>query len=143
MSPVEPTLPFTAQDIVAIRQDLVESHPASDRTVREIDAPCVDSAMQAALQGAFYTAIDGHLDHIHIASFLLYYVAKRHCFTDGNKRVAWAVAVDYFLQQGLMIVADQQDAAKLVEDVACDLLSKEDIIRWFGADNRLQEVGVV
>lgn len=85
---------------------------------------------------------DGQLDHIHIASFLLYYVAKRHCFTDGNKRVAWAVAVDYFLQQGLQIVATQEEAAKLVEDVACDIVSKEDIIRWFGTDNRLQEVGV-
>lgn len=142
MSPVEPRLPFTAQDIVAIRQDLVELHPASERTAREIDTPCVDGAMQAALQGAYYSGIDGQLDHIHIASFLLYYVAKRHCFTDGNKRVAWAVAVDYFLQQGLVVVADQQDAAKLVEDVACDVLRKEDVVRWFGTDNRLQELEV-
>ena len=50
--------------------------------------------------------------------------------------------MDYFLQQGLQIVATQEEAAKLVEDVACDIVSKEDIIRWFGTDNRLQEVGV-
>ena len=57
MSSVEPGLPFTAQEIVAIRQDLVDNHPASERTSRGTDAPCVDSAMQAALQGAYYVSL--------------------------------------------------------------------------------------
>ena len=54
MSLSEPRLPFSAKDIVSIRQDLVDSHPASERTSRSIDEPCVESAMQTALQGAYY-----------------------------------------------------------------------------------------
>ncbi len=142
MSPSEPKLPFTAKDIVSIRQDLVDSHPASERTSRAIDEPCVESAMQTALQGAYYLSTDGTLDDIHIAGLLLYHIAKLHCFTDGNKRVAWSVAVDYLLRQRLRICATQDEAAQLVEDVCNPLVNKSsrDVIEWLGDDNRLQEV---
>jgi death-on-curing protein len=139
MEAIEPDLPFSAADVVDIRQRLVDAHDSSERTSRGGDAECVEGSMQAALQGAYYTSVDNRPDHIHVASFLLYYIARRHCFTDGNKRTAWAVAVDYFLRQGLMIVADQMDAAQMVEDVVAGIVTKEGVILWFGADNRLQE----
>lgn len=93
--------------------------------------------MQSALQGAYYLSNGETLDHIHIAAYLLFHIAKRHCFTDGNKRVAWAVAVDYLLQQGLRIIATEDEAAQLVEDVVCDILKTHQVIEWFGSDKRL------
>ncbi len=135
-----PALPYTALEIVEIRRQLVSLHPNSDRTQRDFDADCIDGALGSALQSAYYLSSDGTPEPIHIAAHLLFAITKRHCFTDGNKRVAWAVTVDYLLMQGLAIVADEEEAAVLVEGVASNIHSAKDLIEWLGADNRLQTV---
>ena len=71
-----PALPYTAQEIVEIRRELVSLHPKSDRTQRDFDADCIDGALGSALQSAYYMSSDGSPDPIHIAAHLLYAITK-------------------------------------------------------------------
>lgn len=82
-------------------------------------------------------SLNGSLDPIHVASSLLYYIVKRHCFTDGNKRVAWAVAVDYLLRHNLAITATEDEAADFVLAVVENKHTAQSVIEWFGTDGRL------
>jgi death on curing protein len=72
-----------------------------------------------------------------MASYLLFYIAKNHCFTDGNKRVAWAVAVRVLRDDGLKINAGQDEAAAMVNDVVTGILDLDLVLEWFGTDGRL------
>jgi death-on-curing protein len=79
--------------ILALRRNAIERY-GGDPTERESDKECIDRSIGAALQGAYYLGEGGAVDSLHVASLLLYYFVKNHCFLDGNKRTGWMVAVD-------------------------------------------------
>lgn len=108
-----------------------------DPTERPADLECFDSSIHAAVNGACYTSNDGSLNCLHVAAYLLFYLAKNHCCVDGNKRVAWMAATDYLYQEGLKVIAEQDEAAQFVLDIADDKIDKIAVIDWLAADGRL------
>ena len=80
---------------------------------------------------------DGEVDHIITAALLLYYIAKRHCFVDGNKRVAWAVCVSYLAQLNLRIIANSEEAEYTVKNIAESRATKEQVIEWLTKKGRI------
>lgn len=139
MLPDSVTLPYTAEYICARRLEQVQGHAESDETERPADAPCIDAAVAASYNGALYLSEvgNGHTDPIQLAGLLLYHLAKKHCFTDGNKRIAWIIAVDYLARHNLRIIATQEEAANFVIDVAENRIDRDGAIDWLGADRRL------
>jgi death on curing protein len=132
-------LPFTAADVVRTRLDLVHTHDNSDRTERPQDEPCIEGVLATARQGAYYLSVsEGEADVIHLAGMLLYHLAKKHCFTDGNKRIAWYMTVDYLLQNGLEVTVSEEEAANFVLAVADNLHSTQSVIEWLGQGDRLR-----
>ena len=136
MEAILPNHPPTPDDVVRMHADLIARY-GGDGTTRASDRDCADRSLGAALQGAFYLAEDGRIDPLHHAACLLVYLAKNHCFTDGNKRVAWYAAVDYLLSEGWLVVADQGEAAQLVLDVAASHCDRDGVIRWLARDGVL------
>lgn len=66
-------------------------------------------------------------------SYLLIYLAKNHCFGDGNKRAAWAAVLHVAELNGLAIVAETSEAVAIVNDVAIGTANLPEVARWTAA----------
>lgn len=62
-----------------------------------------------------------------------YALARNHCFSDGNKRIAFAV-VDVFLRiNGSHLTASEEDAADTIRRLASGDLTESDFAAWVEA----------
>ena len=101
---------------------------------------CVDRSIASAINASLYSSDDmDEPDLLLAAAHLLFYVAKNHCFTDGNKRAAWSSVVRALDLNGIRIEADQTETAELVEGVASGARTVRDILLWFYEPGRLRE----
>jgi len=76
---------------------------------------CVESSIAAAWNAESYTnSVQSHLPGLVFAGYLLYYMAMNHCFSDGNKRVAWTSAMHVLLVHGLTLDATTDEAEQLM-----------------------------
>ena len=63
--------------------------------------------------------------------YLLFYVATKHCFVDGNKRVAWSSAMWILSRMGLTLdVSDDEAIAYVVAIAEGKVASGEDVVNW-------------
>lgn len=100
---------------------------------------CVSAKLGAAWSAEEYVGGEAGIEGLTFASYLAFYLAKGHCFTDGNKRVAWLALVDVLAALGLRIAAGQDEAAAFMEDVATEGARPEDVRDWVA--QRLAAVG--
>jgi death on curing protein len=104
---------------------------------------CVDGALGAAYNAELYSMpeVDSEtvVTGICFCGYLLYYLAAKHCFADGNKRVAWSSAMWVLEGMGLTIDAPDQDAIDYVLAIADGKIeSGEDVVNWLA--DRLVEI---
>lgn len=79
---------------------------------------CVDGSLGAAWSAESYSDPDpGRLPGLVFAGYLLFYLARNHCFTDGNKRVAWSAAMHVLIGHGLTVEATADEAEQLMLSV--------------------------
>src|SRR2546421_9495018 len=75
---------------------------------------CVDAALGAAYNAEMYSMPEYESETVItglcFCGYLLFYLATKHCFTDGNKRVAWASAMWVLFKLGLTISASDDEA---------------------------------
>jgi len=68
---------------------------------------------------------------LYFCGHLLFSLTKRHCYLDGNKRIAWACAGYVLLKLGLTIQATTEEAASFIESIAKgEIQSAEQVIFW-------------
>ena len=93
---------------------------------------CVQGSLGAATSAALYSS-DGEPDPFVFAAYLLIYLARNHCFPDGNKRVAWLAFVDV-LRTDLNVTVELPSAeiAAFVEEVAQGTVAVDLVLRFFG-----------
>lgn len=61
-------------------------------------------------------------------------LARNHCFSDGNKRIALAV-IDVFLRiNGSGLAAAEEDAADTIRRLAAGELTESDLAAWISAN---------
>lgn len=98
-----------------------------------VDPPsrgCVEGAVGNAWTAKQYAEEDRQFSLVFVA-YVLFYLAKDHCFTDGNKRVAWMTAVDILAKYGLTIDAEDNEAVQFVTDVVDGSISSgEKVAVW-------------
>ena len=71
---------------------------------------------------------------LRVAVYLLVYLAKNHCFADGNKRVAWMALTDYLIMLGLTIKAEQVEVEEFVNNISAAQGARADIAHaWIAA----------
>lgn len=131
-----PPMPLTAADVARHRNVGVNRH-GGDGAQRAGDEACIDSAIGAALQAAYLVSDNDTIDPLHVASFLLFYIARNNCFTDGNKRAAWITCTDHLLKNGLLVTATQNEVYSLVKGIAEGQRTKEQILDWMAEGGRL------
>ncbi|MFC2624232.1 type II toxin-antitoxin system death-on-curing family toxin [Propionibacterium acidifaciens] len=64
------------------------------------------------------------------AARLISAVATAHAYTDGNKRLAWHLGVAFLELNGLLVVAEQEDAANAVLRVVMHVWRDEELAEW-------------
>jgi hypothetical protein len=112
-----------------------------------VPARVVDQAVDAAV--AFHDRVDQPADVFlprHVASderlerrrakfagFVLFYLGRNHCFTDGSKRVAWLAAMWILEARGVTVQAttDEAEAMILAAIEGTTITSGVDVARWF------------
>jgi death on curing protein len=118
---------------------IVELHAEGIRRYGGLGAPPSDGCIERSAGGAYnaglYTAKNDPPSAIEIAlpfaGYLLYYLAKNHCFIDGNKRVAWTSAVRVLAYFGLTLSATQEEAEAFVDAVVTDRINNgADVVSW-------------
>jgi death on curing protein len=125
--------------------ELIELHRVAISTYGGMASPqkegCVERSLASAINASLYSSHDGgdEPDLLLAAAHLLFYVAKNHCFADGNKRLAWEAMVRVFDMNGVRIEADPTDAGDLVEGVASGEHTVRDILQWLYEPGRLRE----
>jgi death on curing protein len=77
-----------------------------------------------------------HRDLAEMAAAYLFHLAKNHPFVDGNKRVAAEAAVMFLEANGLQFIADADEFADLVLNVARGVTDKLAIAAFFRDQTR-------
>jgi len=95
---------------------------------------CVDGRLGNAYSAEGYhndeASPSDSLQGLAFAAFALYYLAKDHCFPDGNKRIAWLVAMEILLQRGLTVQASEVEAEVMIQGVIGNSLSGPAVVAW-------------
>lgn len=75
-----------------------------------------------------------------LVAYLLYYLAKDHCFVDGNKRVAWLAAVETLKNLQLTLNVSTEDAYAFMIDLSSEgsTITASDVAVWLA--ERLEDV---
>lgn len=93
---------------------------------------CVDGSIGAAWSAESYSdPAPGRLPGLVFAGYLLFYLSRNHCFTDGNKRVAWSAAMDVLLHYGLTIDTNADEAENLMLSVIARRIDDGlEVVNW-------------
>jgi death on curing protein len=92
---------------------------------------CVDGSLGAAWNAEQYLMEEGGMPGLVFAGHLLFYLARNHCFVDGNKRAAWLAATEVLLKMDLDVAAALPEALAFMEDVAKGVVERpEQAVLW-------------
>jgi|SRR5580700_4166015 death-on-curing protein len=104
---------------------------------------CLEAALGAAYNAEQYsvdTPEEGTLQGLIFCGYLLFYLATKHCYVDGNKRIAWACATFVLLSFGLTIQATQQEVVDFCLSISRgDIRQGSEVVVWLS--ERLTAVG--
>lgn len=82
---------------------------------------CIDAALGAAYNAEMYTPEneqEGFVPGLLFACYLLFYLSTKHCYMDGNKRIAWACLGFVLLNYGLTIEATEDETVEFCLSIA-------------------------
>jgi death-on-curing protein len=119
VTPQELSNLITPERVMALHRE-GSARYGGDPTQREGDVECVDGRIGGAVNAAAYSPEGDDDSGLIFAAFLLYYLAKGHCFVDGNKRVAWLAAIECFKNIQVTMAADEDEAYELVINVSSE-----------------------
>lgn len=95
---------------------------------------CIDAALGAAFNAELYSPDseqEGAVQGLIFACYLMFYLATKHCYTDGNKRIAWACTMFVLLSFGLTVEATEDEAVKFCLAVAAgEIESGAEVTGW-------------
>jgi len=72
-----------------------------------------------------------------------YGFARNHCFPDGNKRIALATMDIFLMLNGQDLVPDEAEAVVIINAVAADEFSQEDLAEWLEQNSTLLAEGEI
>jgi death on curing protein len=91
-------------------------------------------ALGAAYSAEMYAPESGQVGFIQgliFVGYLLFYLTKKHCYDDGNKRIAWACTAFVLLSFGLTIEATEDEVVNFCLSIAKgDVKDGAEAVRW-------------
>lgn len=108
---------ISLEKILALHQEGARRY-GGDPTQRREDGDCVDGRIGSAANAASYCAEGDDDAGLILAAYLLFYLAKDHCFVDGNKRVAWLATMEVLKNLQLTVKTTTEEAYGFMLDVS-------------------------
>lgn len=104
---------------------------------------CVDAALGAAYNAELYSMpeVDSEtvVSGLSFCGYLLFYIATKHCWVDGNKRAAWSSTMWVLSRFNLTVNApDDEVIAYCLAIADKKVTSGEDVVNWIA--ERLAEI---
>lgn len=103
------------REVIALQRSEIARSRAPETVT---DEGCVDRSVAGAITAAMYSDGDDAPDLINAVAHLVFYIAKNHCFTDGNKRAALMALLHSLRVNDLELEADQVEVAALINALA-------------------------
>lgn len=104
---------------------------------------CIDAALGSAYSAELYSApeVEGEfvVSGLSFCGYLLFYLATKHCFVDGNKRVAWLTAAQILLEMGLTLDTSTMEAEQFCTGIASGEIRRAEVVVGWIAD-RLKSI---
>src|SRR5579863_6462244 len=92
---------------------------------------CVDGALGAAWHAAVFRSEEEDADkRLQFAGFLLFYLATKQCFSEGNKRAAWASAMWVLASKQLTVRATVDEAVGLMNEAIAKKVDGDRCVIW-------------
>lgn len=86
--------------------------------------------VQSALGRPRNLAADGSPDAADLAAAYVFGIARNHGFVDGNKRTAFVVGCVFLLDHGYELAASDEDAVRMMQDVAAGAVAEDALAAW-------------
>lgn len=104
---------------------------------------CVEASLGAAYNAELYSKPEpedeGTIGGLVFAGYLLFYLTTKHCYIDGNKRIAWLCAMFVLLRLGLTLQVTEDEAYGFCMEIGSGNINKgEEVVMWIA--DRLAEV---
>jgi death-on-curing protein len=101
---------------------LLATKPAED---------CIEGSLGAAWSAGLYREPEEAKRGLCFTAHALYYIAKNHCFTEGNKRAAWMSAIEILARLGLTVNTTIEEAFGMMEGIIKGHISGPDeVTHW-------------
>jgi death-on-curing protein len=98
---------------------------------------CIEGALGAAYNAELYSPEsdqEGFLSGLIFAGYLLFYLATKHCYIDGNKRIAWACSTFVLLSFGLTIEATEDEVVEFCLSIASGHIKEgAQVVEWMAS----------
>jgi death on curing protein len=95
---------------------------------------CIEGALGAAFNAELYSPEseqEGFTSGLIFAGYLLFYLATKHCYIDGNKRIAWACSTFVLLSFGLTIEATEDEVVEFCLAISSgEIRQGADVVLW-------------
>jgi len=91
------------------------------------DQGALESALAAAQNRYFYE----EADLATCAATYAYHLSQAHAFIDGNKRIAWAVAILFLEMNGIILTVPETEAEEICLLIAAGQITRDEVERHF------------
>ena len=98
---------ISIEEILELYDLAIEKHGGEHSKPKE---GCLEGSLGAAWNAELYTESDDSIPGLCFAGSLVYYLILNHCFIDGNKRIAWAAAMEILRAKSLTVGVSDDDA---------------------------------
>ena len=86
-------------------------------------------ALESALAAAQNRYIYEKSDLAACAATYVYHLSQSHAFIDGNKRIAWAVAILFLEINGVILTVPETEAEELCMRIAASQIARDEVER--------------
>lgn len=91
------------------------------------DQGALESALAAAQNRYFYE----EADLATCAATYAYHLSQAHAFIDGNKRIAWAIAILFLEMNGIILTVPEPEAEEFCLSIAASQITRDEVERRF------------
>jgi death-on-curing protein len=113
----------TKEAVIAIHDALLAEHGGKAGV---LDAGLLDAALGSPRNHFAY----GQASLYRLAAAYAHGISQNHPFVDGNKRVAFTVAVTFLELNGLQLVASEGDAFSTMNSLSAGQLGRDEFETW-------------
>jgi death on curing protein len=123
---------ISADQIIDLHSDLIKRYGGDPTpSVDSVKDGCIERSLGAAWTAELYVGAEDSIPGLCFAGCLLFYLAKNHCFIDGNKRISWAASMQILLGLDLTLdVSELEAEAFCLSILAGDVASATDVSIW-------------